>query len=97
MVRTLAGVIGMHIPQCVGNLLGRPTLQQKITCHSATLWVQLRPWSCGNATGFTGGLGGFEGTTLGSAAIACQPAADGVGTVPEQVGDGSLAQTLLDK
>ncbi len=59
--------------------------------------VQLGQRPSGKATGFTGGLGGLEGIALERAAIARQLTADGAGTAPEQAGDGSLAQTLLDK
>ena len=51
MGRPLAGVIGMHTPQCADSLLGRPTPQRAV-------WVQLGQWPRGKATGFTGGISG---------------------------------------
>lgn len=95
----LAWIIGMHALQCAGNLLGRPTPEQKIADHmpQSAMRVQLGQRPRGDATGFAGGLGGLEGIAIGWTAIASKLTANGAGAAPEAAGNGALAPALLQK
>lgn len=89
----------MHARQCVGNLLGRPTPQHKITDHAPqrAMRVQLGQRPRRNAADLTSCLGSLEGIAIDNRAIASELTANGAGAAPEQEGNGSLAQTLLHK
>mgnify|MGYP000741782869 CR=1 FL=1 len=50
-----------------------------------------------DAAGLTGRLGVLEGIAIGCRPIAGKLATNGVGTAPEQAGNGSLAPALLQK
>lgn len=98
LVRDMLAVIGIHAPQCAGNLLGRPAPQEQIADHMPERPVRMkfgqRPG--GSAARDTGGLPGLGGVAAG-AAVASQFTADGAGVAPEQSGDGPLAQVLLQE
>ena len=89
----------MHTLQCAGNLQGRTTPQQKITDHApqGAMRVQLGLGLGSDAAGLTGRLGVLEGIAIGCRPIAGKLATNGVGTAPEQAGNGSLAPALLQK
>jgi hypothetical protein len=89
----------VHALQCAGNLLGRPTPQQKIAHHApqGALRVQLGQGPGSDATGLTGRLGRLEGIAIRSRTIAGKLTANGAGAAPEQVSNGSLAIALLQK
>jgi len=95
----LAGILGVHAPQCAGNLLGRPTPQQKIAHHTpqGAVRVQLGQGPGRNTTGLTGRLGGLESIAIASRPIAAQLTANGAGAAAKDAGNGSLAPALLQK
>ena len=90
------GMVWMHALEWAGNLLRRPVPAQ----HGAdqepevSIRMELGWWACMEAPLLASVLGGGTGIPL-IAAVASQLTADGAGTAPLQVGDGSHAPALL--
>ena len=84
---------------CAGNLLGRPTPQQKIADHApqSALRVQVGKGPTRNPTGLTGRLGGLESIAIGCRPIATKLTANGAGAAAKETGNGTLAPALLQK
>ena len=92
----LAGILGVHAPQCAGNLLGRPTPQQQLAYNAPQrpMGMQLCQRPCRLTSRFARSLRRLGGVA-GAAAVAPEFAADRAGTASEQPGYRALAESLL--
>lgn len=91
-----AGVLGMHAPECAGNLLRRPAPGEHGAHNKpqATLAVQLGQWSRGKPSLMAHALSRRAGVGA-STDIAPELTVDGAGAASQQLGHAAHAPALL--
>lgn len=98
LVRDLpGGIVGMHAPECGGNLLGRPTPAQQRANGAPQRPIGMQLWQGAglDAASAAKALGGTADVSFGTAGIAPQLATERAGAAPHQLTYGPQATALL--